>query len=693
MHFSKDISVLEGGFEISFSGSQLIRLGVTNKQSADATAVFLLSWCTLLSDSPLPSGRLKPRHVVRSFIKELSSQHIKDTVLKYTSLANTIMQGCTMMGEGSSTGPFLPEMKNTPVFKEYHFWWRTGDPVSLRYLLSFLMFGKKFKYDDDELHATAFRTWLGVEDSLSMPFDAAVASKLQSILRQAFTGFMLSTDDLVGCRHGPGAVSGPERGYIEKSCNFQYDSRLDRAFVRGNPFLSGSTLGEDSTIASGIIPDIQRWKSDRNLFVGSDATSRLRFVYKTVKTARSMCMEPTPYMFFQQGVRLAIQRQIRDSFYHPFIRLEDQTYNQGLSDFGSSTGEVDTIDLSAASDTVGIDLVRSVFPSKVLYWLLCTRTSSVFLPDGTKMKVRKFAPMGSALCFPVQSLIFASVVLYAYIRYVSNALNIDEDVLLSDCESFVKKYITKSRDYHPSRLKLAEFSAYGDDIICDSRVTHDVLRMLRSLRFVPNEDKSFTASQAFRESCGKFHWNGHDITPLFYSVRPFKHRMNAQSVLSGIAFCNLAGDYSFRTLHSFWIRTLMFCDISGLKKVPQLRGPSKNPIAFSDNRNVSYTIYSKTPVNKHLAQRIDEGRIDPAYRSNPVLSNPLCKRIEYRRLVGEPAKFKSPSDSQMDAFEMHRYHMWWRAAPKRINNFDEAIEIRRGDSSGLRIRTVWTGLD
>ena len=225
---------------------------------------------------------------------------------------------------------------------------------------------------------------------------------------------------------------------------------------------------------------------DRSSFLRK---AKLRFVPKSVLTYRSISMEPSTLMWYQQGVLAAFVSDLRLRKRHPLkgrFHPEDQEPNRYLAWLGSLDGSFATIDLSSASDSVSWALVKEWFRDSVLYrWLLCTRSSLVELPDGTEMAMKKFAPMGSALCFPTECVVFAAI---------------------TECA-------IKEAGGDPVR---SQYRVYGDDIVVESEYAPTVIARLARNGFEVNLRKSFTIRHTdwcFRESCGGEYLDGRDVTP------------------------------------------------------------------------------------------------------------------------------------------------------------------------------------
>lgn len=194
---------------------------------------------------------------------------------------------------------------------------------------------------------------------------------------------------------------------------------------------------------------------------------------------RCACKEPDINMFLQKGVGKHIRRRLKRGG----INLNDQTINRNLAQLGSRDGTLATLDLSAASDSIAIELVRLLLPTEWFLYLNDIRSRKVWV-DGTLVETEMFSSMGNGFTFELESLLFWSIV-------------------RTTC------YLTGV----PGRV-----SIYGDDIICPSDGADDVTWALSVLGFKTNQEKSFSAGP-FRESCGGHYHHGKPVTP-FYLKRP-----------------------------------------------------------------------------------------------------------------------------------------------------------------------------
>jgi hypothetical protein len=601
------LHVLEGRLIIEIDRTLLVANSVCDERNADQIWRFIVAYVSFLGDSPLPYPlNRKPGKLVRKFIRELCGGPIRETIARYASLAEQIITTCHISGELPLTGEFVSEMTNTPVFKEYHHFYDTGDPVTLQFILSFLRFGKKMDYIDESLNQVAFRDWLGVENrlqSLSLPH---YVSDIRKLMRELLP--WIRTDSFYP-KFGPGAVANRGvRGAISKACSLRYDPLIDRAF-----FSSFYKKGGSPPPRASVIPDMSLWMDSSRR---EQRFSEYRFVPKDVAKSRSICMEPNTVMYFQQLVHDWMKASINGGPLRRFIHLDDQDWNRDAARHGSIYGSMDTLDLSSASDSVSIDLVKEIFPREFLYYMLATRTHIVRTPDKVFRDVKKFAPMGSAVCFPTQCIIFCCVVLYAMMLYDSNnvpgTLLAPEMLSEEGVRTFLAKRVGRTLDWFTPFQDYFECpQVFGDDILCDSRVTENVTRILHDLGFVVNETKSFRGSQAIRESCGEWYYFGDRVTPFTYRIEHSGEKLTPTSFCSLIDAINNCFDEGYSSLRRVLIRYALYTRLPPIyykkwKKGPRIRvrsapfGP--NPVRFVSQRE-EFGILAKDCSNPHLLQR------------------------------------------------------------------------------------------
>jgi hypothetical protein len=243
--------------------------------------------------------------------------------------------------------------------------------------------------------------------------------------------------------------------------------------------------------------------------------SKTACVPKDARGPRLICMEPFSLMFHQQPLAIWFKKFFRRFDFGESLNFEDQTRNQELARRASLSGEgrleLATLDLKEASDRVSMKLVKFLLPDHwfVLLSALRSNSTKILHPDGAIQRpLLKFAPMGSALCFPVEMLCFFCLACAATTR----ALRL-------------------SRWQHAA----ARLSVYGDDVIVPTQAADAVVMAFESVGLKVNLDKSFVKGP-FRESCGADWLDGFDVTPVRW--RRHHDRATAVYLESTVEFSN-----------------------------------------------------------------------------------------------------------------------------------------------------------
>jgi hypothetical protein len=510
----------------------------------------------------------------------------------------------------------LKDSRKFPIFREIRSFFETYEPSTLRYVLSFLNFGKKIHYADKALDQSSLRDWLDVEERLTRLVLPAWVENVALILQH----FFLEWDaDVLLPKHGSGAVA--ERGIrsiADKHAVFTISPRLQEIFGLQDSF-GAST------------PDGALHHKD------SEECARLKFVAKDMKKTRSICMEPVNLQYAQQGVRLWLESHLKDTWLRNHVVLEDQGVNRKCCILGSKDHSYDTIDLSSASDSVAWSLIQAIFPERILTLFNATRSTAVELPDGSIFHPSKYAPMGSSLCFPVQSILYSAVITLISICH-SYDLDWSEPGVLDGYDLERMLIYTFGRDlYRRAPLGLRPFKAYGDDLIVDHAITSNVIGALRELGFDVNTGKSFTGSKDFRESCGMRAFRGIDVSPMTFKFKTLPSEgMTVDHLTACIKYANEAYDFGYWTLRRHLVQRALYERILGLDSAA-----SPNKVLFGDTFDDPLTIYHMNPRNTHLS-----------YRRNKDL-----QVGEYKRIIARPLKGAVIPEK----FDNYRHLQWWRA--------------------------------
>lgn len=266
--------------------------------------------------------------------------------------------------------------------------------------------------------------------------------------------------------HGPGAVA--EKKTANEKWEFKsWPKSLEPVF----PYLH---FGK---------PNIRLSSTDRGVPLVSSET-RACFVPKDNRGPRLISVEPAAMQYVQQGIWRCMERVIsRHKLTSQSIAFRDQTENQRMCARAAADG-FGTIDLSNASDTVSCQLVWYLL-SGARKWrraLFHARSTHVVFPSG-RVRLYSFAPMGSATCFPSETLVFWA--------------------LAVSCVSSVLK-VGMLRASRMTRV-------FGDDIIVPEACVPPLLSLLRRVGCEPNPSKTCYETP-FRESCGVEYFGNDDVS-------------------------------------------------------------------------------------------------------------------------------------------------------------------------------------
>lgn len=236
-------------------------------------------------------------------------------------------------------------------------------------------------------------------------------------------------------------------------------------------------------ILEEVLEEVPRWADvwsdeygDRSVQVTDGVLS---FVPKSYKTSRCIVVEPVLNGFVQLGIGEYISERLK------MIGLDlstQESRNRDLARLGSLTGELATLDLSSASDTISKGIVEHLLPPDWVTFLESVRTSSVYTPNGDLIRLEKFSSMGNGFTFPLETLIF----------YALSWASTDD-----------------GRD---------KVNCYGDDIIVPTASVALLKKVLLVGGFLLNSEKSFVEGP-FRESCGGDYLKGFDIRPVYVKDR------------------------------------------------------------------------------------------------------------------------------------------------------------------------------
>lgn len=306
-------------------------------------------------------------------------------------------------------------------------------------------------------------------------------------------------------KHGPGATAERVSGNGKYRWQWWHE-RLEPYF----PFIDNCY--SISSYDSKEFEEVTFLPEDKEIPV------RVSPVPKTQKGPRIIAIEPACNQYAQQALRAVLYERIENSrLAGGHVNFTDQSINQAIALMASKTGQYATIDLSEASDRVPLELATRMLDANPEFRdaVLACRSSHAELPNGTIIgPLRKFASMGSALCFPIESMYFYTICVVALCR----AQNLP--VTFSSIDK-VKE----------------DVFVYGDDIIVPSRHAEIVLDYLQQYNCKVNLAKSFWNGK-FRESCGQDAYDGESVTPIYVRRLHPKNKRQVSELISFVQGAN-----------------------------------------------------------------------------------------------------------------------------------------------------------
>lgn len=321
-----------------------------------------------------------------------------------------------------------------------------------------------FKDNQDRLRNHDLQSQKDKEVVKGVPFKAVMHRARDYINRLCST---FTPDDLVP-RHGPGADAGgvvPVKRY--DVAKFQYNELLDRLFGYADYCFAGPNhLAYD-------------WETLKRLPKAEVFFDKATFVTKTYEQCRGISKIPLTPMYFGQAIQCWLRDRFKSHNYRLELDITDQARNQILAKAGSRPGGREaTIDMKDASDSLKKELVwYCTAQTPIFDYLFAVRSQGTSF-RGEYVEYACYAPMGSPVCFPVQTMVFWAIAKAA-------------------------AYCALGRE---SRV-----SVYGDDIICDKRAYGAVTTALELAGLRVNHRKSFYRG-LFRESCGADYYGGYDVS-------------------------------------------------------------------------------------------------------------------------------------------------------------------------------------
>lgn len=309
-------------------------------------------------------------------------------------------------------------------------------------------------------------------------------------------------------KHGPGATADKLRGNA-KYQNRVWTERLETEFPAMDFLFPNPRY---YPIEDGEVQELH-W-----LDPGTEMPVKVITVPKTLKTPRIIAIEPTHMQYVQQGMMEMFVKAIErsDSLSGAFIGFTDQEPNRILARKGSMGLGLATLDLSEASDRVSTLHVEDLFANypSIYRGVMACRSSKAEVPGFGLQTLSKYASMGSALTFPIEAMVFLTIVFLGIEAALGKPLT----------EELIREFRGQVR-------------VYGDDIIVPVEFARSVARSLQDFGLVVNERKSFWTGK-FRESCGGDYYDGFDVTVVKCRMSMPQSRKDVREIESLVSLRN-----------------------------------------------------------------------------------------------------------------------------------------------------------
>lgn len=403
----------------------------------------------------------------------------------------------------------------------------------------------------------------------------------------------------------------------------------------------------------GPVPRVSRWltvpKSIRKRRGIAPQPSLLQFHQQGILLGMYHCIWHTPYT--QRKLRLMDEPRAR--FIQDHFPIFNRDVNREIAVKASLYDHWSTYDLSDASDSISVHLVKGVFGQNLRSCLIACRCSATTShPD-----METYGTMGDATVFPTETLVIGAAVQLALI-------------------------LAKE---HDTSVHLTQFTVFGDDICVQNNPTvhHYIHDIFAHLGFKINDDKSFLSGN-YRESCGVEAYCGCEIQPWYFLNRTSWPVDRENQVATLISAANHQWDRDYRACRMFTIHLL------------QEKCWLRNLIPFTTRKTDSAKVYTPFLTDRGVYRVQMQG--PPG--DKPVLQKP--ERLQC-------AVISATDDNQsLETWEdWYRYYLWlaypptyepvtwifhWRGIIVKSDHLYEST-TRSFLNRTLHIRKVWVDVD
>lgn len=376
-------------------------------------------------------------------------------------------------------------LNNRDIGALRHYQWPQGgnDTYTKKCFYQLESFLKRYIFERDiytveELAQRAEEKFLETQQNIGLPedlppFAVEVLQRSQEICDQ-----ILGTYDqqrhISLCRWGKHAAFGlpREKSYLDKRVNVLSGTPEQLAWF-------GAFAQNDEMLLHSIKDAMYR----------PTLSVEFQTVPKSYKANRVIAPDTVVGGFLSAGMGAYIRERLESQ---TGIRLASgQQRHKDVARRASIDDRDATIDMSIASDSFTLDHIRLMCPLSWHKALEVLRTPALTMTNensafkGIAIPYKSFMLMGSGHTFPLQTLLF-----YSLAQATCDLAGIRRKPLV-----------------------------YGDDIIIDSRVARTFTRVMQTIGFTINTDKSFLHGP-FRESCGGDYFRGVDVRPFMPETEP-----------------------------------------------------------------------------------------------------------------------------------------------------------------------------
>ena len=268
---------------------------------------------------------------------------------------------------------------------------------------------------------------------------------------------------------------------------------------------------------------------------------KLVLVPKTWKKRRPITPLTLIALFYSYGVGTQVENCLR--LVGLDIKRLQQRHRRLVKAFSMSKTHA-TADLRSASDSLTSELLNRVLPRKWFCAIQRTFCHQLIVGDKTYYTA-SVLPMGNGLTFPVETLVFYSIV------------------------QAVKEL---------TETKAGFVSVYGDDLIYPSSIHPVIAHVFPRIGLVLNLDKTFVQAP-FRESCGSDYYQGVDVRPFFLSG---EHCMLTRTQYLQYLYKTYNG--LTRRWDPQWIKSTLFYLLTEIAQVA--REIYRVPVSFPDTAGI-----------------------------------------------------------------------------------------------------------